>query len=211
MKRKDLPLLNVNIHTEEKKDNDFFDVDSDGIPEGYLRVTQALSPFSNLHKIDPKVLENAADRGRRVHLYCEMHAKNLFVSDYDEDCKVYVEAFKLWYDHNVEKLVYSEKRINSARHMLSGAFDMMVILKGDTGPSLIDIKTPAASSLSWPLQLGAYRMLIREEMDVSIDRRIVLKLPKLGKPIAKVYEFTEHEKDENLYLKALDLYRYFNS
>jgi hypothetical protein len=183
--------------------------ESDYIPEGYARVTEVLQPFTDFSAIDPTTLAQAADRGSRVHKYCEMHALNLFVCDYDEDCKNYVESFKEWFDEMVESVVHNEVRMNSKKYRVSGKFDMIVKIKGDPGLTIVDLKTPASHSLSYPLQTAAYRLLAQECLNVTADRRICLMLPKHGGK-AKVFEHTDHEKDQDLFLQALKLYRHFN-
>jgi hypothetical protein len=180
----------------------------DTIPDGYTRVTEVLSPFAKLDHIDPIVLENAADRGRRVHKYCESYALGLFVADVDNDCKHYFNAFKEWFDYSVVGVVHTEMRINSDKLKLTGAFDMSVLLKGDDGLTLIDIKTPQNASSTWQLQTAAYQMLAREEAQIDFKRRIALKLPRDPRR-AQIVEYTDHLKDQELYLKALELYRFF--
>lgn len=178
------------------------------IPEGYLRVTEVLKPFSTLNEIDPATLAKAADRGSRVHAYCETYSLGLFVADVDEDCKNYFEVFKKWFDEMVDKVLYTEKRLNSSNYRISGAFDMIAVLKGDTHPTLIDIKTPASPSLSWQLQTAAYQLLAHECLNEIVVRRICLMLPKF-KDSATVIEYEDHKRDQLLYLKALELYRFF--
>ncbi len=184
--------------------------ENDDIPTGYNRVTEILEFYTNFSGIDPLTLANAADRGSRVHKYCEMYALNLFLSDIDEDCKNYFNSFKEWYDSFVVKLLYNELRINSEKYLLTGKFDLIVQLKGDPEDclTLIDIKTPASSSLTWPLQMAAYSMLLREEKKVLVSRRIVLMLPKHGEK-AKIIEYQDHDLHEKLYISALTLFRFF--
>ena len=179
------------------------------IPHGYLRVTEVLQPFSNFDGIDAVTLANAANRGSRVHSYCEAHALGLFVEEIEEDCKNYVEVFKTWFDEMVTKVLHTEVRLNSERYRISGAFDLIAILKGDTEPSLIDYKTPLTASPTWQLQTAAYRILIEEELKLSVSRRLCVMLPKYNKDV-KIVEFTNHLQDQQLYLKALELYRFFN-
>ncbi len=71
------------------------------IKPGYTRVTKPLQGFSKYDMIDPDVLANAADRGTRVHKFCEMYAKGLLFSDnmIDEDCLNYVKCFKKWFNY----------------------------------------------------------------------------------------------------------------
>jgi hypothetical protein len=180
------------------------------IPEGYVRVTQVLQSYSTLNLIDPAVLAIAADRGSRVHAYCEAYALNLFVGDIDDDCKHYLDSFKVWYDSSIQELIFTEVRMNSSTYKLSGAFDMIVALKGDTKLTLVDIKTPASTSQSWQLQTAAYQILAKEVLGVDVQRRICLQLPKTIDSRAKIVEYENHEKDKDLFLKALELYRFFN-
>lgn len=180
------------------------------IPDGYLRVTQVLQPFSKLSKIDPVVLNKAADRGTRVHKFCELHAMNLFLDEVDEDCKNYVDAFKKWFDVFVDQVVMIEERINSSKYKLSGAVDLIVTLKDSPAETVIvDIKTPETGSDSWRLQTAAYKMLVEEELSIKIHRRCCLMLPKKTQSV-KILEYTNHELDQKLYLNALELYRFFN-
>lgn len=181
----------------------------DVIPSGYLRVTEVLQPFSKLHTLDPKVVQKAADRGTRAHKFCELYALNILLVEVDEDCKHYVDAFMKWFDETVVRVIASEKRINSEKYKLTGKFDFIVQLKGDTGFTLLDIKTPATDSPSWQLQTAAYRVLIEYELCIEISRRVCLMLPKEA-GIAKCVEYTDHAGDQRKYLNALELYRFFN-
>jgi|SRR5271169_993228 len=183
---------------------------SDSIPDGYTRVTEILKPFSKFENIKPEVLQNAADRGTRVHSFCEMYANNLFIDDIDDDCKGYIQSFKPWWDEMVVKLIYSEQRINNDQFKISGKFDFVVLLKGDPENhwTILDIKTPSTISKTWALQTAAYDVLLAHE-GVECYRRACLMLDKKGS-VAKFVEFTDHLNDADLFYKALELYRFFN-
>lgn len=183
-------------------------MNSDEIPAGYLRVTEVLQPFSKLDLINPEVLAKAADRGTRVHKYCEMHALGLFVEEYDQDCKNYVEAFKKWFDEWVVEVLFMEVRLNHEKYRISGKPDMVARLKYDKEPSLIDFKTPQAAQISWDLQTAAYDMLIEDIMGVKVGRRFCLMLPKDDSRI-KISEYYDRDKSIRLYLNALELYRFY--
>lgn len=187
--------------------------ENDAIPAGYVRVTEVLTPFSGFSGVNPESsfginIANAADRGERTHGYCEAHALGLFIEDCDEDCKNYVDAFKKWFDTMVEKVIHAEIRLNSATYRISGKFDMLCILKGDVGLTLVDYKTPQAESSTWQLQTAAYQILVEECLGLKVDRRICLMLPKTPSSV-KVVEYAGHERDKELYLKALELHRFF--
>lgn len=184
----------------------------DEIPLNYIRVTEVLKIYSGLDDIDERVLARAADRGTRVHNFCELYARNLLIEDSDEDCKIYVESFKEWFDNTVEHVELIEERVNSAKYKLTGKFDLLVRFNGDDELTIVDIKTPQNKGSTWALQTAAYRMLLREEMGIEANRRGCLMLPNDNptKRIATFVEYKDHDKDEELYLAALQLYRYFN-
>lgn len=179
------------------------------IPPGYSSVTEILSPYSKLHLIDKDVVARAADRGTRAHAFCTMYALDLLFCDVDTDCRGYVDAFKIWCDRYLDKVLLHNSRISSSKFRLSGELDLLVKLKSSDSIVLIDIKTPASSSPGWALQTAAYKMLAEQELEQRVDQRIILQLPKIG-GIAKVIQYTEHKKDEQLFLNALELFRIFN-
>src|SRR5690348_14045834 len=121
---------------------------------GYTRVTEPLQGFSKYDLIDPVVLDNAKDRGTRVHKFCEMYAKGLLfdMSIVDDDCKNYIECFSKWFDDNVEDVIFTEKRFYNEEYKLTGQIDLKAFLKGKEYPFIIDIKTTTGISKSWSLQ-----------------------------------------------------------
>lgn len=182
---------------------------NDEIPLGYIRVTEVLKLYSGLDAIDPEVLAKAADRGKRVHGFCELYVRNLLIDDPDDDCRNYVDSFKDWFDSMVDDVIMIEERMNSEKYRLSGKFDLLVKLKGCDCFTLVDIKTPLAVSRTWPLQTAAYRMLLREDKGINAGRRACLMLPRTEGALPMFIEYKEHERDEALYLKALELHRFF--
>lgn len=180
----------------------------DEIPPGYSRVTEILESYSNFQGIPPSVLAHAADRGERIHRYCELYSRSLLIDEPDLECKDYVDSFIRWFDYSVACVIHSELRVNSIKYRLSGKFDMLVILKGDTEMTLVDIKSPQYPSITWKLQTAAYRILIREELGINAHRRMCLSLDKHGGH-ARVHEHLKHDRDERLYLNALELHRFF--
>jgi len=185
----------------------------DEIPEGYVRVTDVLKPFTPFATLDPnssygRNVIAAADRGTRVHKLCEAYAQDLFVEDCDEDCKNYFDSFKAWFDEMVVQVISTEQRLNSPHYRLSGCVDLVCVLKGDREATLVDIKTPKESSNSWTLQTAAYRILLREVGGLEVDRRTCLMLPRYGIEI-KVIDYEEHEEHERLFLNLLEAYRFF--
>lgn len=177
----------------------------DLIKPGYTRVTEPLQGFSKYDMIDPEVLANASDRGKRSHKFCEMHAKGLWCV-VDEDCINYVDAFRKWFDENVIEVIFTEKRFYDDKHMITGQIDMLALLRHACFPVIIDIKTTSSVSLSWALQTAAYEYLLDYK---GRYHRIAINLPKTGSKV-KVIEYMDYENDLRRYLNCLELYRYLN-
>ncbi len=179
------------------------------IRPGYTRISDILKPFTKFDNIPPEVLHRAADRGTRVHEYCSAYANNIFLSDIDEDCEGYVDSFIQWYDENVVKLLYSEKRLYDDMLKITGQFDLIVKLEDSDEVVLIDIKTPERESNTWAIQLAAYSYLIAYDLKITIDVRKILRLSKDGKK-ATVTTYTDHKIHDILFFNACKLYEYFN-
>lgn len=182
--------------------------DSDDIPPGYTRVTQILEPYTSFDHIDPAVLNKAKDRGKRVHKYCELYVQNLLIEKIDEDCKPYVESFMQWFDKRVENVWASELRLSCSKYLISGKFDLLATINGDTQETLIDYKTPQQVSQSWKLQTAAYRYLLRSTQGINVPRRVCLILDKDG-GLPNFREHTDHDHDERLFLNAVELFHFF--
>ena len=182
--------------------------EEDTIPSGYARVTEILKPYTSFEGINPAVLEKAADRGTRVHGYCELYTQNLLIEKVDNDCRPYVNSFIQWYDAMVEDVWHQEYRLSCQKYRFTGKLDMIATIKGDDHEALIDIKTPQQASCSWKLQTAAYRYLVRVNDGIDLKRRLCLMLDRKG-GLPKVVEYTDHENDERLFLSAAELFHFF--
>lgn len=175
------------------------------------RVTEILKPLSNYSGIDPKVLETAANRGSRVHLFCEAIARNHFEflpRAPEPDIERYVQAFQEWFSTTVDFVHSVETRIEDNDLGYTGQIDLVVKLKGDDCLSLVDIKTPATEQRSWCAQLAAYGKLL-EGQGIHVKRHLVLKLGREGS--FKVIEYHNLEYNWNLFLACLTIFKFMNS
>jgi hypothetical protein len=195
------------------------DFKEDNILPGYARVTEILAPWNNFSAIDPDVLANAADRGTRVHKYCEEYAKLwlMHAADFVEpsaieaDCRPYVQSYIAWFNDMVQEVHHQETRLYSEQYRICGKPDQVVRLKGDEPAhlTLLEIKTPQIAKPSWALQTAAYDYLIESNGLRPVARRIALILDKNGGP-ARVIEYSQKERDIRLFIAACELHRFFN-
>lgn len=110
----------------------------------------------------------------------------------------------------VDTVIETEQMVVSKRFGYAGTFDLLAVLKEDTTPSVIDLKT---SKDFWPtmaLQLAAYREALLEE-GKKVARRLVVRIDKLETGKLEIKEYTQHARDFNAFLAALSLFRYFES
>ena len=190
---------------------------ADTIPEGYVRVTEVLRPwvdfsaipeFSRDGRSREDVLACAADRGTRVHAYCDLIANALFVGDIDADCEPYVKSYRRWFDQRVAEVLVTETRINSENWQLSGQIDLICRLIGHDEPFLIDLKTPQTAARTWQLQTSAYEMIaVEQDPELEGLRRGALILSRTG-GAARLIEHNEVH-DEEKFRHALALHRFF--
>lgn len=168
----------------------------------YLKVSQVLSPFSGLHKIDPNVVKNAAERGTRAHNACAAIIKKLGHFPGDDSIDGYVESFSKWYKKEL-KFQFPD-RFYCNELMITGECDG--IYTDENGSVVLyDLKTPQSVSRSWKLQLSAYAYLARKA-GYDVKRIEIIKLNKTGKE-AKVIVY---EEDFETFCHCLHAYRYFD-
>lgn len=180
------------------------------IKPGFTRVTTPLSIYNKFDAIDPTVLQNAAERGSRVHKYCEMYAKGEYLPEPEKEISLYLESFREWHDSMVEEVISTEQRFYDDTLMLTGQIDLIATVRGDKLPAIIDIKTAQTKSKTWPLQLAAYKHLSEIGIDPRVKtRRIALQLRKDGMR-AKVVEYTNYAVELKIYLGILEAWRFFS-
>jgi hypothetical protein len=170
------------------------------IKPGYLRVTQLLSLFSGLNKINPEVLRNAADRGTLVHTIIEGIEEGFGKEDVPEIAQGYIESYEKW--ATGKDFLLAPKRLYDDELMITGLVDS--IYKEGDHLVLVDYKTPARESKTWAMQASAYSFMCKKN-GYNISRIEFVKLDKTGKE-PKIYAYME---DMQMFHKALECYRYF--
>src|ERR1700757_3005699 len=145
----------------------------------YPRVSNIIEKqnANELKAVSIEVLANACLRGQKVHDYCTAWAKNLWVTDIEEEYQPYFDAFVRWALEHVDELVYSSTRLYDDVRKFTGEFDMIVKMKRTNKLVLLDIKTSSAKSKAWPVQLAAYGHLCKEN-GLPFDQIMNLHLKK---------------------------------
>ncbi|MCB2188624.1 MAG: hypothetical protein KQJ78_19560 [Deltaproteobacteria bacterium] len=172
----------------------------------YPSVTQIIGPFADFGAVHPDVLAAAADRGTRVHAACATLAEGLWLPKPDQDCQGYVDSFQGWFERAIAEVVAVERRLYDEALGFCGQLDLLVLIQGDSKPTLVDLKTPAVKNRLWAMQLAAYRHLALVN-GLSVERIASLRLKKDGgTPI--VDEYTSNPNDFAAFASALNVWRY---
>lgn len=178
----------------------------------YPRVSEIISKQNGeFNNIPTNILENAQVRGEIIHDYCTAYVKGLWLPDIDPIYKPYLNAFMGWADENIHQTLFSNTRLYDDQKRFTGEFDMIVELKGSKQMALIDIKTSANVSKSWPLQLAAYKHLCEiNGYNVECVMNIHLKKTKPGVVKAVQVEHTDLISAWEIFSSALRCYDYFS-
>lgn len=113
----------------------------------------------------------------------------------------------------IETTYFSDQEIgDDGEPLYAGTLDLLAHFRGDERPSIIDLKTSNSVSEDWPLQLSAYRRMVRRS-GIEVARRVIVRIPKTGKVEAEMYDYsqvssTADQDDERAWLDAVDLWRW---
>ena len=175
-----------------------------------ISVTQALSPWQDFSQVRPDVLEAACQKGSQVHAIIASILKGLWVPEIPGSCQPYIDSFNLWLPV-VDEVVMVEETLIDKAHGYKGTPDAILKIKGDEGYLLIDWKSPVTQSLTWEVQVSAYRKLAQLAYpELTINRVGVLQLSPKGRP-AKFRDYTgPMEQRFSIFLNVLSAYRFFN-
>jgi hypothetical protein len=172
-------------------------------------VTAILAPWSRFDGVPEAVLAAAADRGTRVHNACKADVSGLWVLP-DPEVAPYLESFRLWLLRRVVRVISAEAEYVDLDLCYKGHPDLVVILKGDTAATIIDLKTPLTKNPLWRPQIAAYKHLV-EKAGLEVGRTGSLRLSPRGLP-PLLDEYTGSlAADLAGFMSALYAWRYFNA
>lgn len=170
------------------------------IKKGYLRVTAMLYPFSGMKEVPQHYLDNASERGSRVHEAILALEQGIGLAELDKNYKGYLASYELWAPG--KNFLPVPDRFYDDELMITGEIDG--IMKDGDDLVIVDYKTSAKENKSWALQASAYSYMAKKS-GYDIKRIQFIKLDKEGnEPIT--FEYTE---DMETFKKVLFTYRLF--
>lgn len=174
----------------------------------YPRVTEILKTFTGYDHVPGPILERAAAKGTSVHALCAGIANGAWIPDamIEEELRGYVNSFKQWMKLQVKEFMIIEKRYRHEKLKYSGQLDFLI--RGvDDKIYLVDLKTSSRPQKTYPVQMAAYDLLLRNE-NITINGAMLVYLSKDGE--FPEVEFLEDLKQEIwVFLCALDCWYYF--
>ena len=178
--------------------------------DNYLRVSEILSPFTGIEFVSDELLNPAADRGTKVH-ECIEDRLNMKLTDslIDQDCLPYLDSFDMFW-HSSSHIfdgckMELEKRFFDDNLQITGKVDAIFFKPGRT--YLLDWKTSSRFQTHYYLQGAAYQHLARINGYNNVDEVLFVHLKKGKKPTT--YKDSNPKKSLDLFLKCLELFRYF--
>jgi hypothetical protein len=166
--------------------------------KNYARVSDVLRQFTDFSAIPPEVLAEKALLGTEVHQIIADHIGGQRTLSFGRS-HGYYRSFLAWAEALNPKFVISERRFYCSQKMLTGAIDALISIEGAEKPILIDFKTSATESPTWPMQAQLYRYLLEANFVEIAEYAFFIKLDKLGKN-PKVFTY---QNDRNLHAKCM--------
>lgn len=176
----------------------------------YPRVTEVLRPFTSYEHVPSDILARAAARGTAVHALCAGIAKGAWIPEnmIAQDYIGYVKSFNMWMETQVKEIIIVEKRYTHEAAKYTGQVDMVVILQGKNGLSLVDLKTSTKPQKTYPVQMSAYERLLLSQ-GIQVDGSYIVYLQKDGE-FPDIDYLENLDKEFGIFVSALDCWHYFN-
>ena len=178
-------------------------------------VTRIISDVGKLwlsfDHVPPDRLEFACQRGSDFHRLAALYASRLWIDEVPDSCVGFFKSFTAWFDEFVEEVILVEQTLVHPTLHYKGTPDAIVRMKGDTGLTLLDWKTPRALSKSWRLQLAAYKNLADVNGYLQSLERVASLQPHPDGGRAKFEEYTKSlTADWNVFRSMLGVWKFFN-
>jgi hypothetical protein len=131
---------------------------SDETGREFTSVSRVISTViaKSFEGVDPAVLANAAERGRRVEDYATEILKTggcSIAAGEREDVVERVGGFWRWCEEAKPELIEAQKIVTDGE-LIAGSLDYAMLI--GAGDYIVDLKCTASPEPSWALQIGAY-------------------------------------------------------
>lgn len=179
-------------------ENHIYELDGEEIPS-----VSELARFASREiygDIAQFTLDNAAERGTKVHKACE-NLDRYGDCEVDESIAPYIQAYIQFVKDYEPEWELIEKPLASTEKKFAGTLDRMGTLNtGDT--AIVDLKSSSVvQKVLATIQLNGYEELYRENLKKDVDKLYILHLQKDGK-----YKLIEFQHDTALFNACMTLH-----
>lgn len=177
----------------------------------YPRVSDIIGKQSrsDFEGIPLEALLNAQIRGNKLHAYATAYLKGLWLPSIEEQYQPYFDAFTEWADNNIHQTLFTGVRLYDDENRFTGEFDIIAVLKDSKQIALLDLKTSANVSKSWPIQLAAYKHLCElNGYEIETVFNIHLKKGKFNVKAISI-EHPDLSSSWEIFKSALKCFDYF--
>ena len=190
----------------------------------YESVTTVLSILSESDRLErwrgdigneeaDRIRDEAASLGSLVHAAAADPAGYDLsaISEDESELAQIVAAYRAWSDAYVERVIAVEQTVVSRKYRYAGTLDAVVLMRGDTLPTLVDIKTSKAVYKKFDLQTAAYWGALAET-GIQCGRRLIVRLGK-GEDAGRVFtkEHYDHQSTFVKFVYALSIFRWMKN
>ena len=157
-----------------------------------------------------RISKDATDYGTSLHALVETVNRGKRTSLSFEQ-RVIVQPYVDWLDTHVEHVIGVEKLLVSRRYGFAGTTDVVVVMKGDTDATIVDLKSSKTDlgQHEWALQTAAYALATAED-GIDAQRRIIVRMPRAEPGALYIHEFDPDELviDQRAFLAVLRVFKW---
>ena len=124
-----------------------------------------------------------------------------------EDLLGYINSFRRWSEAQVKEYLIVEKRYNDPVVEFTGQLDY-VVRGTDDELYLVDLKTSAKAQKTYPIQMAAYDLLLRNNQ-INVKAALIVYLNKDGE-FPEIHLLDDMTEELHVFLSAVDCWKYFN-
>ena len=170
---------------------------------------QLIEMYDRIKKSANSNMSQAGHVGSQVHEMIENYIHKGTVPEIHNDLiKKSFNKFKEWYDNQKGlELVFTETKVLSRIHKYTGTLD--ALFKKDNEYIIYDWKTSSGIRDSYYVQLYLYVMALEEQLDIKINKGVIVNCTKQGK--LNIAEFPVNSEMQDVAISCLKLHRFLNN
>lgn len=157
-----------------------------------------------------KISKAATDYGTDLHALVELVNRDNRQA-LGPHVRELVQPYIDWFDEHVERVIGAEKLLISRRYGYAGTTDVVVVMRGDSDATIVDLKSSKTDlgQHEWALQTAAYALAAAED-GINAERRIIVRMPRAEPGHLYIHEFDPDDLvvDQRAFLAVLRIFKW---